>query len=173
MKFRVIGTILGAMLCACQTPHESASTSMPSKMLDDLPAARPLAAKSGDEHPSTTPAGSVRTVNEPLRPIEGAPSGRVWLLEMYQTAVTQRDEFARRMTDLTRERDADLARAGELEKARADLELRNARLATELQDLQTKSLELARRLAHSELARLDAEKALLVGRTSGAGTDKP
>jgi hypothetical protein len=136
--------------------------------------ARPIetAAKPSDGSATTSP-GTVRTIDDPLRPIEGAPTGRVWLLEMYQTAVNEKEHLARVGADTARERDAALAHVAELEKARVDLEARNAGLATELRELQTKSLELARRLAESELARLEAEKAALDGHASDAGAVKP
>jgi len=113
--------------------------------------------------------GTVRTVDEPMREIEGAPTGRIRLLEMYQAAVTQRNQLAQQAADLTRERDATLARAVEAEKKRAELEERQVGLSAELRDLHAKALELARRLAQAELARLQNERAELEGAPSDAG----
>jgi hypothetical protein len=176
----VLLAFAGVALCACRATQDSVSTDQPSEMDADFWTKRPSTAHnlppvktSADNAATTTSPGSVRTVEDPLRPIEGAPTGRVWLLEMYQNAVNEKERLARVATDTARDRDAALAHVAELEKARADLESRNAALASELAKLQTKSLELARRLAESELARLEAEKAALDGRVVDGGAEKP
>jgi hypothetical protein len=172
--------IAALALCACRATQDSVPSDQPSEMDAEFWTKRPSSARNLPAAPkpvdgnATAPSpGSVRTVEDPLRPIEGAPTGRVWLLEMYQNAVNEKERLARVAADTARDRDAALAHAAELEKSRADLESRNAALASEVQKLQTKSLELARRLAESELARLEAEKAALDGHTVDAGAGKP
>jgi hypothetical protein len=174
MKRALLGLTLCFGLSACTLLHEAGASVAPADDSDQVWTPRSAAPKRGDDLAiPATPPGAVRVVDEPLRPIEGAPTGRVWLLEMYQTVLSEKDELVRRSADTTRERDAAIARVAELEKARADLEARSSGLATELRELQTKTLEIARRLAESELARLKAEKAALEGRTIVASGDKP
>jgi hypothetical protein len=165
----MIGLVVG--LGACHVPGSPVSSVAPIDDTDEIWAQHPPS-HGQDPNAPVTP-GKVRTVDEPLRSIDGAPAGRVWLLEMYQKALSEKDEITRRAADTARDRDAAVARAAEAEKARADLEARNSGLATENKDLRAKALELARRLADSELARLEAEKVALEGRSVGTGTEKP
>ena len=164
---------IAACLClaACRATESTVASVTPTANSDEVWSQRAPPPKHGDERAAAP--GTVRTSEEPLRPLEGAPTGKVWLLDMYQSALAEKDELAKRASDASRERDAAVAHAADLEKARADLEARNAGLASELRDLQAKSLELARRLAESELARLSAEKTALDGGPTGARSDKP
>jgi hypothetical protein len=116
--------------------------------------------------------GTVRAVEEPVRPLEGAPTGRVWLLELYQQALSAKEALARQVADLTRERDAATAQVQALEQARGAAEARSAALDAEAQELRAKSLELARRLAESEIARLEAEKSALERDAARTGKSK-
>jgi hypothetical protein len=156
---------------ACHLPDSAVSSVAPSDDSDEVWAQRPP--KHGDELSMPAAPGRVRTVDEPMRSIEGAPGGRVRMLELYQNALSEKEELARRVTETVRDRDAAVARAGDLEKARADLEAKTAGLAAENQDLRAKALELARRLAESELARLQAEKTALDSTSAGAASEKP
>jgi len=168
MKPAISSTMFGLVLCGCGAfPRSNASMST-SPGGDDLYFPGPSAAAPGQDLAVPASPGSVRTVDEPWRSIEGAPSGRVRLLEMYQAAVSQRDRSAQRAADLERELEAALARAAEAEKARADLETRNVGLSSELREIHAKALELARRLARSELSLLEAERTGLEVRTSRA-----
>lgn len=141
-------------LCACQMSRHS--TPLPE--VGDP--AMPIVAGPSDSTlaPADEP-GTVRMVDEPVRPIEGAPSSRVWLLDLYHGALAEKDELGRRVDALGRERDAALTQVGQLDADRAKLEARCAALDADLKALEAKSLELARRLVESELARLEAEKA--------------
>jgi hypothetical protein len=168
MKRSVTVLALAFASWSCHAPLDSTSSATPSGDAESMAwTARESAAKQRQELSVPVAPGSVRTVEEPLRKIDGAPTGRVWLLEMYQSALKQRDEIAQRAADLARERDAALTRAADAEKARAEFEARNTGLALELKETQAKSLELAQRLAQSELARLETEKTLLESRASG------
>lgn len=179
MKHVLAIPFLALAVAACQATSASVST-VPLQHVGEsdqltpdpfAPGGSPIA---GAHDLVAAPApGATRTVDGPLRPIEGASSGRVWLLEMYQNALAQKDELARRANDLSHERDAAVQHASELEKTNAELTARNASLATELRDLQQKSIELARRLAESEIARLESEKAALERRSQAARTGKP
>jgi len=167
-----IAVLASLALCACRATDSTVASVAPSADADQVWAQRPSSPKHGDDRGASMPPGTVRTVDEPLRPIEGAPAGKVWLLEMYQNAVAEKDDLARRAAETTRERDAAIARTAELDKARADLAAKSAALESELAELRSKSLELARRLAESELARLQAEKSELDG-GAHTGSDKP
>jgi len=143
-------------LCACQTTRGSAPLSETGEH------APPIDVGPGD--PTLSPAvepGTVRMIDEPVRPIEGAPSSRVWLLDLYHGVLAEKEDLGRRVNTLGRERDTAATKVGELEAERAKLEARCAALDAELKALESKSLELARRLVESELARLEAEKAHL------------
>ncbi|MFN0008716.1 MAG: hypothetical protein ACKVXR_12505 [Planctomycetota bacterium] len=167
----VLATGFGLALGGCHgLPAPDASFT---PFLDEDPyGPGPYVAKPSPDLAVPASPGTVRTIDEPWRAIEGAPSGRIRLLEMYQAAVSERDRSVLRAAELERELEAALARTAEAEKARADLEARNAGLATELAEFRSKALELARRLAQTELALLKAERAELEVRASPAPRSK-
>lgn len=166
MKPWLLCAILGLVPCGCRALPEPAASFPPFPENDDPYFPAP-SAPSEDLGVPASP-GTVRSVDEPWRTIEGAPSGRVRMLEMYQAAVAQRDKSAQRAADLERDLGVALARITEAEKARADLEVRNAGLSSELREIHSKALELARRLAQAEFSLLGAEKADLQFRASEA-----
>ncbi len=142
-------------LCACRTTQSSAP--IPET---EAPATTLFGPSDSTLAPADEP-GTVRMVDEPVRPIEGATSSRVWLLDLYHGALAEKEDLGRRVNTLGRERDTAVLMVSELETERANLEARCAALDAELKALEAKSLELARRLVESELARLEAEKARL------------
>lgn len=174
MKPLFLSTLLVTAIgfCACRAlPSPDAAVS-PFPDNQDPYGPGPSVALAGHDLAVPASPGTVRTVEEPWRTIEGAPSGRVRLLEMYQAAVAQRNRSAQRAADLERELEAAQARSAEAEKARADLESRNVSMSADLREIHAKALELARRLAQAELALLKAEKADLEGRTGPAARSR-
>jgi hypothetical protein len=143
-------------LCACQMTESSAPTSEGTD-----PAASSVPHPSDSTLSPADEPGTVRVLDEPVRPIEGTPSSRVWLLDLYHGALAEKEELGRKVNTLGRERDTAVLMVGELEKERTQLEARCAALDADLKASEAKSLELARRLVESELARLEAEKARL------------
>lgn len=97
----------------------------------------------------------------PVHGLEEPQESRLYLLELYQRAVDERDELAIEVDGL----DADLDEARACQKQQ---ELENAELRRVLQEaradlerLRTRETELAGRLATAQIRRLEAEKVLL------------
>jgi chromosome segregation ATPase len=96
-----------------------------------------------------------------LAPSEG---GRMYLLELYQKAIDERDALEGEL----RSTRAELARARESlagsDRSATDLQAEIARLADENRRLQDENVELAARLTTAQIRRLQVEKALLEAR---------
>ncbi len=168
------------LLCACNLPNPTRRSLFPAGEVSGppapaaQPAQKPAVVERTDASLVPAPApGSVAVVEAPLRPLEGAPTGRVWLLELYHAALAEKDALVRRGKELTRERDEALAHAAQLETARAALESRCATLEAEVRTLEDQTLELARRLAAAEIARLEVERAQLARELADSKERRP
>ncbi len=119
------------------------------------------------------PPGSVRIVEEPLREVEGVSSGRTWLLELYQEALAAKEDLARRLEtselDLTTTKTSQTALITE----HASLTARCTDLDQRVRELESQTLDLARRLAESEIARLEAQKAELERESRSDRKERP
>lgn len=105
--------------------------------------------------------GTVRVVEEPLRDVEGVSGGRAWLLELYQTARDENVELKRKLEATARESAESSQAQASLTAERDELAALRTELERRVAELESQSLELARRLAGSEVARLEAEKSEL------------
>lgn len=105
--------------------------------------------------------GTVRIVQEPIRQVDGVSNGKVWLLELYQKTLADKEELTLRLADSERARAESQATQAALTAERDELALRAKDLDRRVRELEAQSLELARRLADSEIARLETQKSEL------------
>jgi len=122
--------------------------------------------------PSEEP-GTVRIVEEPLREVDGVSSGRAWLLELYQEALAAKEDLARRLETSERELGDSKVVQSTLSSEHALLTTRCAELDRRVRDLESQTLDLARRLAESEIARLEAQKAELERESRSDRKERP
>jgi len=119
------------------------------------------------------PPGSVRFVEEPLREVAGISSGRTWLLELYQEASAAKEELARRLgTSELALADSKTTQAV-LSTDHAKLTTRCNELDQRVRELEAQTLDLARRLAASEIVRLEAQKADLERESRSDRKERP
>jgi hypothetical protein len=173
MKIHVL-LLLVSGASACHLPNPSppdpgreaaSSTSAPSS--EAKPVVRDASLVVAD-----TP-GTIRMVDGPLREVDGVTSGRAWLLERYQTVLTEKTELERQLeaSDADREkiRGAHESLIAEHTKTLA----RSTELEGRVRELETQTLALARRLAESEIARLEIQKADLEREAKNDRMERP
>jgi hypothetical protein len=103
----------------------------------------------------------VRPDAEPKREIGDGAGSRVYLLELYQRSMEEKNALSLEVESLRATLDAErktaAAAAGEQEKLRTEL----AQVTLERDGLRTQAFDLAARVTSAQIARLEAEKALL------------
>jgi hypothetical protein len=87
--------------------------------------------------------------------------GRMYILELYQKVIEERDSLALEVTALTGEIDRMRSTLLEADRRIAELEAMQTAFAREKQTLIDENLELAGRLTTAQIRRLQAEKILL------------
>lgn len=107
------------------------------------------------------PPGTIRIVDDSLRQVDGVSSGRVWLLELYNGALAEKEALTLRLAESEREREESAQARSALTAERDQLAARCAELDQRVRELEAQSLDLAQRLAESEIARLELQKAAL------------
>jgi hypothetical protein len=170
MKIHVV-LFLGLCASACHLPNPSPhdpgreSASAPASAADPVVRDESLVAADAP--------GSIRIVEGPLREVDGVTSGRAWLLEQYQTTLTEKAELERRLeaseADHAKIRGAHEALIAEHTQALA----RSTELEGRVRELETQTLALARRLAESEIARLEIQKADLEREAKNDRMERP
>lgn len=114
-----------------------------------------------------TPVGvgaktGVSTTTQPLNhSFDSAGGTRNSILEMYQSAASDRDFLEMELAVMDRERTQSMKIMERLNARILQLDADNARLEASGAMLKTQAFELAERLATAQLRRLEAEKALL------------
>jgi hypothetical protein len=150
--------LLLALACACRSTADS---------VDVLPAAA-----KGSELPEPvlyardgTPVHAASPLQgEPRREALGHDSSRMYLLELYQKTVEEKDSYAHEIQGLQ----AMVARAAEvqtaLEKERDEARTKSTSLSKDLEQARADNADLAARLVTAQIRRLEAEKLLLEAR---------
>jgi hypothetical protein len=109
--------------------------------------------------------GTVTTTAEPINggvDVEGPGGGsRSLLLDLYHEAVEDREQLTRANDDLQAALEMSENRAASLSEQLRSLQVQFDQLGTEKTQLQQQSFDLAARLATAQIARLEAERALL------------
>jgi len=110
---------------------------------------------------SGQPAGSVVVTDEPQREIAGSQGTRTYLLELYQSAIEERDNLALEVSGLTASLEKSEAHARELEQKVLELDGQLSERDERLEQQRLASLDLAGRLTTAQIRRLQAEKLLI------------
>lgn len=109
-----------------------------------------------------SPADGAQSGTSPARrEVAGAESGRMYLLELYQQVIDERDGLSREVYALRADLDALQVAHGKSQARVIDLEQHNHALQTEQERLQAENFELAGRLTTAQIRRLQAERLLL------------
>ncbi len=155
--------ILLIALCACGSTPPGTSTDATPTSSSVSPSANPgpgtLYARDG----SVVSAGSqaARADQEPRRELGSQEGSRVYLLELYQKAMDEKNALALEVENLRAtledERNVATTTGGEQDKLKAAL----ADVTKERDALRAQALELAARVTSAQIARLEAEKSLL------------
>jgi hypothetical protein len=117
--------------------------------------------------------GTIRIVDEPLREVAGVSTGRTWLLELYHSALAEKEKLVVSLADSERERTTATQSLSVIAVERDQLKVRNETLEKRVAELEAQSLELAQRLAESEIARLEARKSELERESRTGRKDRP
>ena len=109
-------------------------------------------------------AGSV--AQEPVGPLStrdlaGSQGGRMYILELYQNVIEERDGLALEVSALQAELEATRAALIEADGEIGELQATVASMQAEQQSMLEENLELAARLTTAQIRRLQAEKLLL------------
>jgi chromosome segregation ATPase len=109
----------------------------------------------------TAGSQSSRPDQEPRRELGSQEGSRVYLLELYQKAMDEKNALALEVESLRAtledERNSATATTGEQDKLKAEL----AEVTKERDALRAQALDLAARVTSAQIARLEAEKSLL------------
>ncbi len=117
-----------------------------------IPASGPGATSSQDPTSGVLPARQL---------IGDDAGGRMYILELYQSAIEERDSLTTEITGLTAELERARRALIEADDRIAELEAEQSALARDKQGLIDENLELAGRLTTAQIRRLQAEKILL------------
>ncbi len=182
MKIRSFLTLVPLALAGCTTPMWVEDGGLPSFYepgLDD-PAQRaepvPLGPYEPDPAPRNADSGGVAPIDlgvvdaEPLgtpqvgsatHGVQPTESGRLYILELYQQVLDQRDALELEVSSLLTELEKSHTRIGLVEGDQETLGRRVADLERENAELRAENRDLAGRLTTAQIRRLEAEKILL------------
>lgn len=107
------------------------------------------------------PEPVIETSASPSREFDQGDGSRLYLLELYQRAVDERDELVLEVSAREKALAQSEGRCAELEQKNTALGLELEDLRSRLEDLQGENLDLAGRLATAQIRRLESEKLLL------------
>jgi len=150
-------------LCACTSTPPSASPNPSATSSSVSPKANPGDAVLYARDGSVVNAGNqpTRPDQEPRRELGSQEGSRVYLLELYQKAMDEKNALALEVESLRAtledERKTATTTGTEEEQLKASL----AQVTQERDALKTQALDLAARVTSAQIARLEAEKALL------------
>ena len=138
----------------------------PDSYADQGPSAGPAPRNSisgGEVDIGVVPADpeGVASVGAPTRGVEPTESGRLYILELYQDVLEQRDALELEVSTLLTDFEAAQARIAELESTTMTDGGRLTLLEQENAELRAENTDLAARLTTAQIRRLEAEKLLL------------
>lgn len=114
------------------------------------------------DQPGSKNAGeAAATSDDPRHDIGARDGSRMYLLELYQKSVEEREALAREVKSLQQALDEVGNAQAKVEKERDGALAQIARLQTELEKSRTDNQDLAGRLLTAQIRRLEAEKLLL------------
>lgn len=155
-------SLLLSALCACGTTPPAASPTGPTSSSvspKTNPGEGTLYARDG----SVVNAGSqpTRADQEPRRELGAQEGSRVYLLELYQKAMDEKNALALEVESLRATLDDERKTATATTTEEDQLKASLAQVTQERDALKAQALDLAARVTSAQIARLEAEKALL------------
>ena len=120
--------------------------------------------------------GSVTQGGAPTHDVEPASQGRMYIVELYQQAIEERDALQIEVEGLYASVEELQSAVAASEEALAERDARIARLEEDGRALLDENVDLAARLATAQIRRLEAEKMLLetkIAWLEGRGTPAP
>jgi hypothetical protein len=169
----VIGTALCLTACGALTGAGGANEGPSAYPWDGAqePVQAPLLSRDGGV--VAGPGAGTTDVTSPRHGVQTSDEGRMYIVELYQKALDERDslrvEVDGLMAVLGQTQEEAAALSAELERERAEV----ARLRVEIQSVSGENVELAARLATAQLRRLEAEKLLLEERLHAQSSPPP
>lgn len=107
------------------------------------------------------PPGGVERLGAPARELDTSGGGRLYLLEMYQQALDERDALEMEAAGLTSRLEQLQQRVASLEEERAKERERSREFERAVEELRAENQDLAARLVTAQIRRLEAEKMLI------------
>jgi chromosome segregation ATPase len=146
------------LLCACSASPAGTGPTQSAIAPGVSPGSGTLYARDGSVVSASAQSGKEP---EPKREIGDGEGSRVYLLELYQKSMDQKNALSVEVEGLraTLEEERKLATAATAEQERLRTEL--AQVTQERDGLRTQAFDLAARVTSAQIARLEAEKALL------------
>lgn len=167
MERRAIGVramILMGLLGACKSTAGEIRPSAATQVTADGNATEPVLYARDGSVVAGDPPGSITATGEPTRDIASHAGSRMYLLDLYQKAMDEKDALSLEVKGL----DATLAREqGQIDaltKERDALSAQLHELQEENQRVTAENADLAARLTTAQIRRLEAEKLLLEAR---------
>ncbi len=107
------------------------------------------------------PRGQVETRERLVHDLQPSGGGRMYILELYQQVMNERDDLQRELHQLEQERQRQNEQLTSAEERQVRLEERVTALEQEQRRLVEENLELAGRLTSAQIGRLEVERLLL------------
>lgn len=117
------------------------------------------------------PRGSVETRDTLGHELQPSGGGRMYILELYQEVINERDQLQRELHHLAQQNEQQAATLTQADLSYARLEETVAMLEQEKRQLVEENLDLAGRLTTAQIRRLEAERLLLQTRIREARDD--
>ena len=166
-----LALVAAALAAACTVP----AGSIPAEELGPVQVAGPAVADIGREEPSALYARDGSIVQQdgsgpivspvsgdtPLHDIQRTGEGRMYILELYQNVIEERDHLTLEVSALNAELNRTRTALVEADARIFGLEANVTSLGAEKQSLEEENMALAARLTTAQIRRLQAEKILL------------
>lgn len=147
------------LACACSIAPTRAAEPQPSVFTHPPAAGEPLLyARDGSVVDAEAPAQERGTA---ARRDVGGETGRMYLLELYQQVIDERDNLSRELYALRADLDAQSSALGQSQARVIELEGRARELDGKLEAQTQQNTDLAARLTTAQIRRLQAERLLL------------
>lgn len=151
--------LLGA--CACATTKGEIVPAQPNSAAAANEAGKPLLyARDGSVVANDQP-GSITTTGEPTRDVASSAGSRMYLLDLYQKAMDEKDALALEVKGLNAALTQEQSALEAMTKERDSLAAQLQGLQGENQRVSLENADLAARLTTAQIRRLEAEKLLL------------
>lgn len=159
VRTALAATAAAWLACACSVAPTRAAEPEPSIFTHPPEAGEPLLyARDGSVVDTSAPAQERASA---ARRDVGGDSGRMYLLELYQQVIDERDELSREVYALRADLDAQSGALGQSQARVIELEGQVRELQARVEEQSQQATDLAARLTTAQIRRLQAERLLL------------